>query len=121
VDLARAADLPSDVDILLTSRALHHLDRASLDAFYREAAKHLRPGGWLVNLDHIAPNEVWDRRLRAARQELVPTANEASHHHNLPLPSQQDHLDALAAAGLTDAEVAWRAFYTCLFVARKDG
>ena len=28
--------------------------------------------------------------------------------------------DAFAAAGFTDVEVAWRAFFTCLFMGRKD-
>jgi hypothetical protein len=38
------------------------------------------------------------------------------HHHNYPLTSVQDHLDAFAAAGITDVELPWRAFYTCLFM-----
>jgi len=33
--------------------------------------------------------------------------------------SVQDHLDAFAAAGITDVEVPWRAFCTCLFMGRS--
>lgn len=51
-DLEGAA-LPAMVDVITTSRAAHHLDRAGLAAFYAAAAARLAPGGWLVNLDHV--------------------------------------------------------------------
>jgi SAM-dependent methyltransferase len=128
------AGLPEQVDVITTSRAAHHLDRDGLFRFYADAAARLKPGGWLVNLDHIGPasqagpptaagfDEVWDQRLRAARKEFaVADGPKLKHHHNYPLTSVQDHLDAFAAAGLTDAEIPWRAFYTCLFLGRKAG
>lgn len=43
------------------------------------------------------------------------------HHHNYPLTSIGGHLDAFAAAGITDVEVPWRAFFTCLFMGRAAG
>lgn len=111
--------LPSPVDVVVTSRAAHHLDRDELAAFYRAAADLLAPGGWLVNLDHIGPTEVWDRRLRSVRPSFVPSAGEGpSHHHNYPLTSVADHLQAYRGAGIDDVEVVWRAFYTCLFMGR---
>ncbi|HLH57932.1 MAG TPA: class I SAM-dependent methyltransferase [Streptosporangiaceae bacterium] len=118
-DLA-AAGLPAQADVITTSRAAHHLDRDGLFAFYAEAASRLAPGGWLVNLDHVGPDEVWDKRLRAARREFGTSPEGPKHHHNYPLTSIADHLDALAAAGITDADVPWRAFYSCLFMGRKD-
>src|SRR6202000_2112829 len=72
------AGLPGQVDVLVTSRASHHLDAAGLTSFYQAAARRLAPGGWLVNLDHIGPasqagppavagpDHVWDQRLPAA-------------------------------------------------------
>jgi SAM-dependent methyltransferase len=125
------ARLPANIDVITTSRASHHLDRAGLAAFYTTAAKYLKPGGWLVNLDHIGPasqagppatagaDEVWDQRLRAVRKKFdVSDGPKLKHHHNYPLTSVQDHLDAFAAAGINDVEVPWRAFYTCLFMGR---
>jgi SAM-dependent methyltransferase len=129
-DLGRAG-LPAVVDVITTSRAAHHLDRAGLLAFYPDAAARLAPGGWLVNLDHIGPasqagppaaagfDDVWDQRLRAARTKFGVSPDGPKHHHNYPLTSLGDHLDAFAAAGITDVEVPWRAFYTCLFMGRK--
>ena len=119
-DLA-SAGLPHDIDVVATSRAAHHLDRAGLHAFYAETTDRLTPGGWLVNLDHIGPPDVWDRRLRTLRKKFVAESDGPKHHHNYPLTSIQDHLDAFHAAGIDDVEVAWRAFYTALFVGRKDG
>lgn len=117
-----AAELPRDVDVLLTSRAVHHLDKAALHAFYAAAAGLLAPGGWLVNLDHTGPDEVWDARLRAARKTIIPPRSKGGgHHHDGPLTGVADHYDALTAAGFTDFDTPWRAFFTVLFMARKSG
>ena len=118
-DLAHG-NLPRDIDVLIPSRAVHHLDRPGLFDFYRAARELLAPGGWLVNLDHIGPrDDNWDQLLRAVRKRFQPPAKAARpHHHNYPLTSVRDHLDALDAAGLTDHEIAWRGLITCLFVAR---
>jgi cyclopropane fatty-acyl-phospholipid synthase-like methyltransferase len=118
-DLAGA--IPTGVDAITTSRAAHHLDRDGLAAFYAEAVAHLAPGGWLVNLDHTGPDHVWDTRFRAIRPRFNRRdAAEPRHHHNYPLTSIQNHLDGLAAAGIDDVDIAWKAFYTCLFTGRKS-
>ncbi len=119
-DMGDFDTLPAAADVITTSRAVHHLDRDGLRAFYRAAAAHLAPGGWLINLDHVGATEVWDPRLRAARKRLVPRAGEQTpHHHNYPLTSIADHTEALADAGLTDVDIPWRAYITCLFMARR--
>jgi hypothetical protein len=80
----------------------------------------LAAGGWLVNLDHTGPDDTWNARLRSARKRFRASAeNGPKHHHNYPLPSVQDHLDGYAAAGITDVQVVWQAFYTCLFMGRR--
>lgn len=123
VDMTTLGDsVPRDADVLTTSRASHHLDRDALNAFYADAAAHLAPGGWLVNLDHVGPDEAWDRRMRAVRKRFHRRSQETpSHHHNYPLTSVADHLGAFAAAGMTDVEMVWRAFITCLFMGRANG
>lgn len=131
-DMTDLADvgLLADTDVIVTSRAAHHLDRAALHAFYADVAARLAPGGWLVNLDHMSPasqagppgaaghDEVWDQRLRAVRKNLGGKSEGPKHHHKYPLTSIGDHFDAFAAAGITDVEVPWRAFFTCLFMGR---
>ncbi|HKE65627.1 MAG TPA: class I SAM-dependent methyltransferase [Micromonosporaceae bacterium] len=119
-DMTDLSTLPSDVDAIITSRASHHLDRDGLRAFYRDAAGHLAPGGWLVNLDHTGPDEAWNTRLRASRKALIPRVGESTpHHHTYPLTSIDDHMSALADAGFTDVGIPWRAFVTVLFMARR--
>jgi SAM-dependent methyltransferase len=118
-----AGGVPEDVGVITTSRAAHHLDRDGLFGFYAQAAARLAPGGWLVNLDHIGPagpGDTWDQRLRAARKQFGVAQSGTKHHHNYPLTSVDDHLQALAAAGFIDVELPWRAFFTCLFMARKS-
>lgn len=117
-DLVSGA-VPVGVDVITTSRAAHHLNRAGLFGFYAQAVSLLAPGGWLVNLDHIGSDEVWDRRLRAARKRFGSSPEGGKHHHDYPLTSVQDHLEGYAAAGVRDVEVVWRAFYTCLFMGRR--
>jgi SAM-dependent methyltransferase len=119
-DLA-ASGIPADADVITTSRAAHHLDPSGLSSFYAEAAGHLAPGGWLINLDHSWPGERWDARVRAARKQLLPAPSEARphHHHDNKAPSISDHLAGYAAAGIDDVDVPWRAFFTCLFMGRR--
>ncbi|HZC73663.1 MAG TPA: class I SAM-dependent methyltransferase [Jatrophihabitans sp.] len=121
-DMSYFAGLPHDLDVITTSRAVHHLSRAALRDFYADTAQHLAPGGWLVNLDHFGPNETWNARLRAARRVLVPrTQEQPPHHHDYPLAGVDDHVRALAAAGFRDYDTPWRGFVTALFMARRDG
>lgn len=107
-------------DLIVSSRVTHHLDENALAAFYRQVAIALRPGGWLANLDHVALAEPWSGRLRRARGEFVP-ANPSGHRHDGPLPTAGQHADALAAAGFTDVEAPWRAFFSILILARNHG
>jgi SAM-dependent methyltransferase len=115
------AGVPGDLDALVTSRAAHHLEGAPLAAFYASAARRLQPGGWLVNLDHVGPADVWDKRYRQVRKRFVsPGPPGRTHHHNYPLPSEQEHLSGFRSAGVNDVDVAWKAFYTCLLMGRTS-
>jgi SAM-dependent methyltransferase len=124
VDMTELASgaFPAAVDVITTSRASHHLDKAGLSGFYRQAASLLAPGGWLVNLDHVHPvDDRWDTRLRSARKRFRAGPDGPRHHHDYPLTGIADHLEGYAEAGITDVEVVWRAFITCLFMGRRGG
>jgi SAM-dependent methyltransferase len=107
-------------DVVLNSRVAHHFDHAGLIAFYRSAAEVMQPQGWLVTLDHILPPGDWDRRYRDALPSFAGAkAGRPTHPHYYPFPTMADHLEAMTRAGLGDCDVAWRAFYTCLFLGRR--
>lgn len=121
----RGGALPTGIDVVTTSRASHHLDREALRAFYADAAALLAPGGWLVNLDHVGPEETWNQRLRAAKKHLGGRREGGErtrrHHHNYPLCAIDDHLDGYRAAGVVDVDMPWRAYYTVLLAGRVAG
>jgi SAM-dependent methyltransferase len=116
-DMRRAVPAGS-ADLLVSSRVTHHLGQEALGAFYRDAAAVLRPGGWLANLDHVAVGEPWAGRLRRARSEFA-ASRPATHRHPHPLPTVEQHLAGLAAAGFTDVALPWRSFWTVLVLAKS--
>ena len=126
--VASMEDLPDlglpvgEVGVLTNARVAHHFDVTALQRFYRDSARLLAPGGWLATLDHIRPAPGWNGRLRAVLPAFAgPNAGKPTHPHPVPFPTVTDHLEALAAAGLEEPELVWRAFYSCLFMARSAG
>ena len=116
-------NLPTDLDVVLTSRATHHFASDELYRFYSDVANLIRPGGWIVNLDHTYLGPRWDHLFRTARKDLLPRGKrnqgESSHEHSRSAPELSDHVAALGAAGITDIETAWQAYYTFLILAKK--
>ena len=113
------AGLPSGADAVVTSRASHHLSAAELTGFYAELAGLLAPGGWVVNLDHTAPDGPWPDLFKAVKPRFVaPPPSRSGHVHTQPLPSLSDQLTSLREAGLRDGEVVWKAFQTVLLMGR---
>ena len=113
-------DLPP-LDVLTTSRVLHHFSPESLQRIYRTAHQLLRPGGFLFNLDHVGAPGDWDSSYRRIRREFTGARSTTlrPHRENHPLPSAEAHLEWIAAAGFATPDVAWRTFYTVLLVARR--
>jgi len=112
--------LPAGADVITNSRVAHHLSTTELDAFYRAGTQLLAPGGWLVTLDHIRPEPSWDERLRAVLPAFAgPNAGKPTHPHVHPYPTIEDHVAGMSGAGLSQVDVPWRAFYTCLVLGRR--
>lgn len=123
-DMRDLGSLPlgSGADVVVSSRASHHLEDDELLTWYAACASQLRPGGWVANLDHTGTTSDWNRRWRTARREVAAGEPEGvPHPHREPLASVATHLDALEAAGFVDVDVAWRALQTVLFMGRVPG
>jgi SAM-dependent methyltransferase len=110
-----------DVDVITTSRVLHHFGADSLRCIYRTARGALNPGGFLFNLDHVGAPDEWDRRYRRIREQFTgPRSGRVRpHREDYPLPSADTHLELISEAGFETPDVAWRMFYTVLLVARR--
>jgi trans-aconitate methyltransferase len=111
---------PRPVDVVMTSRAIHHLSPDEQRDFYRQAAGRLSPGGWLINIDHTETSEDWSQRYRSVREQFTrPNPTRKLHPHDYPFMTPAWHLDALREAGFPDPAIAWKALSLCLLVARK--
>ena len=118
-DMRELGDLRTGADVVVSSRASHHLDDAELERFYVGCARLLRPGGWIANLDHTGIEGAWARRWRVARDEV--TAGQprgVAHPHREPLAALGTHLALMGAAGFEEVEVVWRALQTVLVMGR---
>lgn len=120
-DVSSSAIQPG-LDVVLTSRATHHFDKEELGVFYSQVVELVRPGGWIINLDHAFLGS-WDPIFREARRQLLPrknsSAEDGGHRHLKPAPTLEDHMTALGNSGISNARTAWQAFYTFLIVAQK--
>jgi SAM-dependent methyltransferase len=109
-------------DVIVSSRALHHLTPASLAAAYRGIATILEPGGLVFNLDHVgSPEDHWNGTYRRLREQFVGRRRKRleAHRQDGPLPPAEMHLESMTAAGLLYADVPWRLLMTALLVAQK--
>lgn len=112
-------------DVIVSSRAAHHLPYAELLRFYQSCLQGLAPGGWVANLDHTEPPAAWDARYRAIRKRGKKSEDGRAerqlprHRHDQPRPKVSDHLGAMTEAGFSDAELVWKTFHTGLFMARR--
>jgi SAM-dependent methyltransferase len=132
-----ALALDGPVDAFVSTTALHWLTADELAAVYREAAGALRPGGVLVNGDHIRTGraaadrfddavrrgraarvghtaEDWEQWWDAARQapELAGLLGERDGRpipHHVPQPATvDDHARLLRSAGFAEVTTVWQ-------------
>src|SRR5581483_651742 len=117
-ELAAAALEPADV--VVSSRALHHLPPDALARAYRDVRALLPDGGWFFNLDHVGASGDWERRYRRIRSELVGRRRRAlePHREDEPLLPVAEHVRLLGEAGFAAVDVPWRMLYTALLAAR---
>jgi tRNA (cmo5U34)-methyltransferase len=108
-------------DVVVSSRALHHLTPDDLARAYREVRVLLRPGGWFFNLDHVGSAGDWEQRFRRIREQFTGKRRRElqPHREDEPLQPVADHLRYLEQAGFAAVDVPWRLLYTALFAARR--
>jgi hypothetical protein len=109
-------------DVVVCARATHGLTRSELSAFYSRTAELLRPGGWMVNLDHVLTDQPWGDWYGALTSRFYDGTTDAG-------PTRTDrgghrcstHDDALLAAGFDEVATPWQLLSTVLLMARRPG
>jgi SAM-dependent methyltransferase len=107
-------------DLVVSSRALHHLTPADLAHAYGEVRKLVAPGGFFFNLDHVGSRGDWEGRYRRIRDQFTGARHRPlqPHREDEPLQPVADHLRYLEQAGFAAVDVPWRMLYTALLAAR---
>jgi SAM-dependent methyltransferase len=110
-----------DADVVVSSRALHHLTPDELARAYRDVQELLAPGGWFFNLDHVGAEGDWEQRYRRIRAQFTGKRRQAlqPHREDEPLHPVSEHLRRLEQAGFTAVDVPWRMLYTALLAAHR--
>jgi SAM-dependent methyltransferase len=114
------AEIPSQVDAVVTSQCVHHLADERKQSLFREIFDHLPPGGWYVNFDPIAPSDPevgreWERvndRLDPAaayqRTHRTPLEQERHENHVRYMIDLERQIGFLKATGFKAADVYWK-------------
>jgi tRNA (cmo5U34)-methyltransferase len=106
-------DLPvaGPFDIVVSSRAIHHIPAQLKQRLYRAIFSGLGPGGGFFNLDSIAPAEEALRpvfRQASARLAGRPPDTSAAHPPGHYYDTVEDHLRFLREAGFTQVDCFWK-------------
>lgn len=122
--VARAEELGSAgveaAELVVSSRALHHLTPDALARAYREVRELVTSGGFFFNLDHVGATGDWEQRYRRIRDQFTGARRRRlqPHREDEPLQPVADHLGYLEAAGFAAVDVPWRMLYTALLAGR---
>ena len=106
-------DLPDagPFDIVVSSRAIHHIPAEHKQRLYRAIFSALRPGGCFFNLDSVAPAEEGLRpifRDASARLAGHPPELGAGRLPGHYYDTVDDHLRFLREAGFTNVDCFWK-------------
>jgi len=116
------SDLPGPFDVVVSSRAIHHLPADNKRRLYRGVFRVVTPGGCFFNLDVVGPSDEYLReRYRRAEefvhgppaQPTLPRADRTSAHGHFP-ESVESHLRFLSEAGFAPVDCFWKQLGTAL-------
>jgi len=124
-------------DLVASCYAIHHLDDARKRALYAEIHGLLAPGGWFVNVEHVASRSAWGEQLsdelmvdaqhawRVGQGEAVSRAEVAERHATRAdkaaniLAPVEDQCAWLRAIGYADVDCFFKVFEMAVFGGRR--
>jgi tRNA (cmo5U34)-methyltransferase len=125
------AAIPSGVDAVVTSLAVHHLNDARKRELFREILDHLVPGGWFLNYDPVTTTDpvvqaawhrVEDRRDESAaekRSHRSPEEQLRWENHTRYLIPLDQQVAYLREAGFEGVDVYWRELDYAIYGGRR--
>jgi tRNA (cmo5U34)-methyltransferase len=109
VDGDLPANLPGPFDVVVSSRAIHHLPTATKQRLYGQIYACLNRGGAFFNLDGVAPpderlRDIY-RSARGSRPERSADGMRSPGHY---FESLEEHLGLLRTAGFAPVDCFWK-------------
>lgn len=127
-------------DVVLSSKAFHHVPPNDLPALLARIRQALRPGGCFILFDHMAAGPVWDKRISelsrrmyrqhvqraiaageatseeidarwAFKRQMKAEGKDVEYRH-----SEEAILDAMTEAGFAEVGIVWRMFADTILV-----
>ena len=126
----RAIDFNNDLDLVISSLAIHHLEHSDKQALFQRIHRGLRPGGIFLNLDQIhAPTQalrahywsVWLEHVRGqqASEEQIQRSTQRRQTYDRDA-LLIDQLAWLKNAGFSSVDILYKNLFLGLFFAQKD-
>ena len=112
--------VPKDTDVLITSWVTRHQELPGIQKVYKDAYPLLPSGGWFAILDEVTVPGHWEKQFTTGRLNFMATQEGPPEYQKAPIPTLEQQLAALHAAGFTDVQVVWQEFTTVLIMARKS-
>jgi tRNA (cmo5U34)-methyltransferase len=102
------ADLAGPFDVIVSSRAIHHLNPDSKRTLFKEIYDRLAPGGCFIELDNMRPRDQFLRERYAQADPSRPTGYGNQARPRTPGGSGREHPDPVSEqlASLRDAGFA---------------
>ena len=125
------AGIPAQLNAVISSLSVHHLNDARKQSLFAEIRAHLAPGGWYLNYDPVTPpdpvvEEAWlraggRRDPAAAGKRAHRTPEEQFRYENhvrymIPLEPQ---VGFLRAAGFEGVDVFWKELDFVIYGGRR--
>ncbi len=109
------SDLPGPFDVVVSSRAIHHLNPDGKRSLFKDIYEQLTPGGCFIELDNMRPRDPFLRERYAqadpgrptgyGNQQRPRTGGGSGREHPDPVDEQ---LDSLRAAGFVHVDCFWK-------------
>jgi tRNA (cmo5U34)-methyltransferase len=125
------AAIPDQVDAVISSLAVHHLNDARKRQLFREIHGHLAPGGWFLNYDPVRTDDpIVEAAWHRVEDRRDPSAADKRHHRSpeeqlrwenhtrymIPLEPQVAYL---REAGFDGVDVYWRELEYVIYGGRR--